>query len=100
MADHDVEIPFHLRDAYAVAGAIPPFTRKVSPRGGARLDFIWVSNGLNIAGVLRPLPLEYREVVHRLGLPNYVLPSDHLPVGAVLGLSRVSSQQAEHSHSE
>ena len=84
--DHDIDQPFELVDAYEAANAEPPFTRKVNKHAGARLDFVWVSPGLDVLGVMRPLPMEYRELVERVGLPNYALPSDHLPVGAVVRL--------------
>lgn len=84
--DHDIDHPFILRDAYEVAHAVPPFTRKVN-RTGARLDFVWVSPGVEVQGVMRPLPMEYRDLVERVGMPNYALPSDHLPVGAILQLA-------------
>lgn len=86
--DADIAHPFQLRDVYEEAQAVPPFTRKVHHRGGARLDFVWASRGVGLGGVLRPLPLEHRDLVERLGLPNHAMPSDHLPVGAVLRVGR------------
>jgi endonuclease/exonuclease/phosphatase family metal-dependent hydrolase len=59
--DHDISHPFQLRDVYEAAQAVPPFTRKVHHRGGARLDFVWATPGLGVGGVLRPLPLEHRD---------------------------------------
>jgi hypothetical protein len=82
--DHDIFHNFKLHDVYEEAKAAPPFTRKVGARSGARLDLIWATLGcLEVDAVMRPLPLEHRELVERVGLPNYALPSDHLPVGAV-----------------
>lgn len=81
--EHDIHHPFKLHDVYEVAQSVPPFTRKVEHRTGARLDFVWATPGLDVEAVMRPLPMEHRELVERVGLPNYALPSDHLPVGAV-----------------
>jgi CCR4-NOT transcription complex subunit 6 len=82
--DHDIYHHFNLQDVYEISQSIPPFTRKVQHRTGARLDLIWATtSGLEVEAVMRPLPLEHRELVERIGLPNYALPSDHLPVGAV-----------------
>ena len=81
--EHDIQHPFKLHDVYEKAQQVPAFTRKVEHRTGARLDFVWATPGLDIEAVMRPLPMEHRELVERVGLPNYALPSDHLPVGAV-----------------
>jgi len=90
--DHDISHPFHLQDVYEISQTVPPFTRKVEHRKGDRLDLIWATPaGLEVEAVMRPLPLEHRELVERIGLPNYALPSDHLPVGAVFKIVEQSS---------
>jgi mRNA deadenylase 3'-5' endonuclease subunit Ccr4 len=92
--DHDIHHPFHLHDVYEIAQSVPPFTRKVMHRTGARLDLIWATTaGLEVEAVMRPLPLEHRELVERVGLPNYALPSDHLPVGAVFRIVEESEEE-------
>lgn len=83
----DTHHPFDFRDVYAAAHAAPPFTRRVDGQG-ARLDFLWCTSRLGLSAVLRPLPqdLELERMVVECGLPNKEMPSDHLPVGAVLEL--------------
>ncbi len=94
--EHDIHHPFVLRDVYEVAQAVPPFTRKVEHRTGARLDFIWATTpGLEVVNVMRPLPMEHRELIERVGLPNHALPSDHLPVGAVFKLVAENEEEKE-----
>jgi mRNA deadenylase 3'-5' endonuclease subunit Ccr4 len=94
--DHDIFHNFKLHDVYEEAKAAPPFTRKVGARSGARLDLIWATLGcLEVEAVMRPLPLEHRELVERVGLPNYALPSDHLPVGAVFLLQEEDSNEED-----
>ena len=93
LPDHEVatkeaiEHPFALQDVYAEAHASPPYTRNVDGRG-ARLDFLWASQAMGLAAVLRPLPQDLHEerMANENGLPNERMPSDHLPVGAVLSL--------------
>jgi CCR4-NOT transcription complex subunit 6 len=81
----ELQHPFRLREAYEVAQAVPAFTRKADG-DGVRLDFFFCSAAVEVAAVLRPLPAPLRGLVQRAGLPNRALPSDHLPVGAVLRL--------------
>jgi CCR4-NOT transcription complex subunit 6 len=78
--------PFKLREVYEVAQAVPAFTRKAEGQG-SRPDFLFASATLAVTAVMRPLPSAVRELVRRSGLPNRALPSDHLPLGAVLRLA-------------
>ena len=95
VVDRDIAHPFHVQEVYEYAQAVPPFTRKVQHRGGARLDFVWTSvAGFEVVAVMRPVPMEHRELIERVGLPNYALPSDHLPVGAVLRVVETSSSSS------
>lgn len=88
-----VEHPFQLQEVYEEAHAVPPFTHR-GGQPGTRLDFMWCTAGIGVAAVLRPLPAALRELVQRSGMPNVALPSDHLPIGAVLRLGRAYSLAA------
>ena len=85
VTDHDIDHPFQLIDVYKAANAVPEYTRRLKGQKGERLDFIWKSPSLlPVEAVLRPVPVELAELIDVEGLPNYAMPSDHLPVGAVL----------------
>lgn len=77
--------PYPLQEAYEAAQAAPALTYHRSGEG-ARLDFIWCSRWCRVEAVLRPLCARQREFVLKHSLPNRAMPSDHLPVGAVLQL--------------
>jgi len=83
----DIHHDFAFRDVYSSPHFTPPFTRKVDGRG-AQLDFLWCSRIMGVSAILRPMPSdpEVEKMVCDVGLPNARMPSDHLPIGAVLRL--------------
>jgi endonuclease/exonuclease/phosphatase family metal-dependent hydrolase len=85
VVDHPISHDFCFQEAYDVAHVIPGYTRRLANEDGGRVDFIWASKeGMRVMAVMDPIG--DKELIERVGLPNLLCPSDHLPVGACFNL--------------
>lgn len=76
--------PFKFKDVYAEAKASQAFTRKV-PGMTQTIDYILVSDDLVVRAVNKTMTAKERSHAQKHYLPNRHQPSDHVPLGVLLG---------------
>jgi len=85
-----------LRDAYRESP--PPWgpSLRASYRNGRLLDFVWCSPAVEL---LRTMPVsELASSSQPKQVPSAAMPSDHLPIGALLSWAGAPEPSADESH--
>lgn len=79
----EISHPFNFVEAYSVYGMEPSFTH-MRNSVGCRLDFLWCTDNIKVQALIDPVPQGLEDTIRSQGIPNNVLPSDHVPIGAYL----------------